>query len=78
MLLCGAETWKLLRSDKVNLKMFEREIMRNIFEPVRVGDEFRIRTNRKQCDQSFTNFFFGKKNVQNIFSPVPIKEHMAA
>ena len=35
----------LLSTDTVALRVFERKVLRKIFGPVRVGDDFRIRFN---------------------------------
>ena len=45
MLLYGAEAWTLLSTDGAALRVFERKVLRKIFGPVRVGDDFRIRFN---------------------------------
>ena len=47
MLLYGAEAWTLLSTDAAALRIFERKVLRKIFGPVRVGDDFRIRSNRE-------------------------------
>ena len=43
VLLYGAEAWTLLSTDAAALRVFERKLLRKIFGPVRVGDDFRIR-----------------------------------
>ena len=48
VLLYGAETWTLSSTDAAALGMFKRKVLRKIFDPVRFGDEHRIRTNREQ------------------------------
>ena len=45
MLLYGAEAWTLLSTDAAALRVFERKVLRKIFDPVRIGDDFRIRFN---------------------------------
>ena len=45
MLLYGAEAWTLLSTDAAALRIFKRKVLRKIFGPVRVGDDFRIRFN---------------------------------
>ena len=45
MLLYGAKAWTLLNNDATALRVFERKILRKIFGPLRVGDNFRIRYN---------------------------------
>ena len=45
--LYGAEAWTLLSTDAAALRVFERKVLRKIFGPVRVGDDFRIRFNRE-------------------------------
>ena len=47
MLLYGAEAWTLSNTNTAALGVFKRKVLRKIFGPVRVGDEYRIRTNRK-------------------------------
>ena len=47
MLLYGAEAWTLSSTDAAALEVFERKVLRKIFGTVRVGDDYRIRTNRK-------------------------------
>ena len=37
-----AEAWTLLSTDAAALGVFERKVLRKIFGPVRVGDDFRI------------------------------------
>ena len=37
--------WTLLSTDAAALRVFERKVLRNIFGPVRVGVNFRIRLN---------------------------------
>ena len=44
VLLNGAETWTLLSTDAATLTVFERKVLFKIFDPVRVGDNFRIRS----------------------------------
>ena len=43
VLLYGAEAWTLTRNDAAVLRVFERKVLRKIFGPLRVGDDFRIR-----------------------------------
>ena len=38
-------TWTLLSTDAAALRVFERKVLRKIFVPVRVGDDYRIRFN---------------------------------
>ena len=45
LLLYGAEAWTLLSTDAAALRVFVRKVLRRIFGPVRVGDDFRIRFN---------------------------------
>ena len=45
VLLYNAEACTLLSTDAAALKVFERKVLRKIFDPVRVGDDFRIRFN---------------------------------
>ena len=44
-LLYGAEAWILLSTDVAVLRVFDRKVLRKIFGPVRVCDDFRIRFN---------------------------------
>ena len=37
-------------ADAAALGVFGRKVLRNIFGPVRVGDDYRIRTNRDLCE----------------------------
>ena len=37
--------WTLLSTNAAALRVFERKVLRKIFSPVRVGDDFRIRFN---------------------------------
>lgn len=43
----GAEAWVLDTKDAAALGVFERKVLRRIFGPLRVGDDYRIRTNRE-------------------------------
>ena len=45
MPIYGAEVWTLLSTDSAALRVFERKVLRKIFGPVRVGDDFRLRNN---------------------------------
>ena len=47
MVLYGAEAWTLLGTDAAALRVYERKVLRKIFGPVRVGDDFRIRFNNE-------------------------------
>ena len=47
VLLYGAEAWTLSNTDADALRVFDRKVMRKIFGPLRVGDDYRIRTNRE-------------------------------
>ena len=47
VLLYGAKAWTLLSTDVATLRVFERKVLRKIFGPVPVGDDFRIRFNSK-------------------------------
>ena len=47
VLLYGAEAWVMTQSDAAALGVFERKILRKIFGPVRVGDDYRIRMNHE-------------------------------
>ena len=44
VLLYGAEAWTLWCNDAAALGAFDRKVLRKIFGPVRVGDDYRIRT----------------------------------
>ena len=50
VLLYDAEAWTLSSIDAAALGVFERKVLLKIFGPVRVGDEYRIRTNREQYE----------------------------
>jgi hypothetical protein len=43
----GLETWTLTKSDKNSLRIFERKILRKIYELVQEGDTWRIRYNEE-------------------------------
>ena len=45
VLLYGANAWTLLSTDAAALRVFERIVLRKIFGPVRVGNDFHIRFN---------------------------------
>ena len=45
VLLYGAEAWTLLRTHAAALRIFERKVRRKIFDPMQVGNDFRIRFN---------------------------------
>ena len=45
VLLYGAEGWILLNTNVAALRIFERKVLRKIYSPVRVDDDFRIRSN---------------------------------
>ncbi|XP_062134127.1 uncharacterized protein LOC133850333 [Drosophila sulfurigaster albostrigata] len=47
VLLYGAEAWVVSMTDAAALGVFERKILRKIFGPVRIGDDFRIRMNHE-------------------------------
>ena len=47
VLLYGAEAWVVTQSDAAALGVFERKVLRKIFGPLRVGDDFRIRMNHE-------------------------------
>ena len=42
--LYGAEAWTLLSTDAATLRVLERKVLHKIFDPLRVGDNFRIRS----------------------------------
>ena len=46
VLLYGVEAWTLSSTDAAVLRVLERKVLRKIFGPVRVGDDYRIRNNR--------------------------------
>jgi hypothetical protein len=41
----GSEIWTLTKSDENLLRIFERKILRKIYEPIEEGDTWRIRNN---------------------------------
>ena len=45
IVLYAAETWVLTDRDKQALGVFEKKILRKIFDPVKILDEYRIRYN---------------------------------
>ena len=45
MLLYDVKAWTLLNTDAAALKVFERKVLRKIFDPLGIGDDFRIRSN---------------------------------
>ena len=47
VLLYGAEAWTLSSADAAALGVLERKVLRKIFGAVRVGKDYRIRTNRE-------------------------------
>ena len=47
VLLYGAEAWVVSQTDAAALGVFERKVLRKIFGPVRVGDDYRIRMNHE-------------------------------
>ena len=44
----GPEAWTLLSTDTAALSIYKRKVQNKIFGPVRVGDDFHIRSNNKQ------------------------------
>jgi hypothetical protein len=44
---CGAETWIMSAADENALRVFERKVVRGIYDPVREGERWRIRSNRE-------------------------------
>ena len=47
MVLYGVSAWTPLSTDAAALRVFERKVVRKIFGPVRVRDDFRIKHNDK-------------------------------
>ena len=47
VLLYGAEAWVVSQSDAAALGVFERKVLRKIFGPVRVGEDYRSRMNHE-------------------------------
>ena len=45
VLIYDIQTWKLLSTDTVPVRVFERKLLRKILGPVQSGDDFRIRSN---------------------------------
>ena len=54
VLLYCAQAWALSSTDAAALGVFERTVLRKIFGPVRAGDDYRIRTNRKLYEHLMT------------------------
>lgn len=47
-ILCyGAETWTMTTTDESNLRIFEKRILRKIFDPVKENNIYRIRYNHE-------------------------------
>ena len=61
VLLYGAESWTLSSTDTAALEVFKRKVLRNIFGPVRVDDDYRIRTNQELYELS--NDMKGAKRI---------------
>ena len=47
VLLCSTEVWTPLSTNAAALRVFERKVLRKIFGPVGVGDDFRIWSNNE-------------------------------
>jgi hypothetical protein len=43
----GAETWTMSAADDNALRVFERKVVRMIYDPVREGERWRIRSNQE-------------------------------
>ena len=44
-MLYGSETWNTTQADEEALAVFERRVLRTIFGPIKVGEDYRIRHN---------------------------------
>jgi hypothetical protein len=53
----GAETWVLTKQDKQPLSIFERKILRRIYDPVMDRGRWRVRTNQELCQ------LFGENDI---------------
>jgi hypothetical protein len=47
VLVCGAEAWVLSKADEARLGVFERKILRRIYEPLCEGATWRSRYNEE-------------------------------
>ena len=43
----ASEAWALSSTDAAALGVFQKKVLRKIFGSIRVGDDYRIRTNRE-------------------------------
>ena len=66
VLVYGAEAWTLLRRDVAALRIFERKVPRKIFDPVRVGDDLRIRYNSKLYELLTDMYVVQNINIQRL------------
>ena len=66
MFLYGAEAFTLSSTDAAALGVFERKVLRKIFDSVRVGDDYRIRTNR-YLYELFNDMDVAKRNIIQRF-----------
>ena len=61
-----AEAWTLSSTDVAAFGVFQRKILLKIFDPVRVGDDYHIRTNQGLY-QLFHNMNVAKRiNIQRF------------
>ena len=66
VLLYGAETWVLSDRDKQALGVFERKILRKVFGPVKIHDEYRIRYNHELYELYADIDVLQRINVQRL------------
>ena len=66
MLLYGAEAWTLSSTDAAALGEFERNMPRQIFGPVRVGEDYCIQTNRELYELSNAMDVAKRINIQRF------------
>ena len=66
VLFYGAEAWTLLSTDAAVLKVFKRKVLCKIFGPVRVGDDFRIRSNSELYELLNDIHVVLRSNIQRL------------
>ena len=66
VLLYGSESWTVLSTDAVALRVFERKVLSKIFGSVLVGDDFRIRFNNELYELLNDIDFVQSTNIQRL------------